>query len=449
MHLDPATGLVFLVTLTVVSGCTALALWRLHPHLHGLGILALGNLLTVPTFLSLMLRDVHGVTVHNTMAVACTATLAEGLSVFMGRPANPRFVLGATALTAVLWEAMLAVDPDALPLRVVAITALSLPIFGRCLWSMMRDGAWRHLDVAKAMIVGVLATHMLTLVVRMAIVLAHPDRQFARSDQMQGWFFLELTLVDTVLFFAVLMMVGSRLAHDLRQQSLALVTERHLKSELRQLLHMLGHELRTPLAIAGRTIDSVRTLLVPPPPEVERQLATLRATVDRVERLTETLLTAERTDMIPQRPEMLDLAQIVVEATAMLHDKWGGGRLRLELGDEEHRVLGDHDLLFTAVVNLLDNALKYAPADSPATVSLRRHQGESVLCVADHGIGFPSEQLPRVGQRFFRASNVGDIPGTGLGLYMVKTIAQRHGGRVELGNGDDGGAEVTLILPAA
>ncbi len=445
--LDPKTALIFLLSVSTINGLTALLLWKVHKGLNGLGILATSYLLTILTFATLIDRSVQGIVLHNVLAVAAEATMAEGALAFMGRRANYRLILGVSALTAVLWEIMLAVAPDNLKLRIVAITIISVLIFGRGVVLMrMRK---RRLDVAEIMVFGALSIHIVALITRMLVTVLHPDPNYGWSPEVMSWFFLELTLICVTLFFSILLMVGTRLARDLRQQGITLATERRMKSELRQFLHMLGHELRTPLSIMDRAIDTIGAMLTPPPAEVSRQLSTLRGTVERVERLTQNLLTAERADMAVAKPETLNVAEVVAEAVDMLTDKWGHGRLRTDMPAAPAQVIGDRELLFTAVINLLDNALKYSAPDTVATAALRLDQGEVVLRIRDRGIGFPRDQLAQVGQRFFRADNAREQPGTGLGLYMAKTIAQRHGGRLELANGSDGGAEVALILPQA
>ncbi|MCR6632717.1 MAG: HAMP domain-containing histidine kinase [Magnetospirillum sp.] len=444
---DPKTALIFLISTSAVSGFVALLLWKLHKGLRGLGILAASNLLLCVSFATVIDRSPAGITVHNMLIVAAQFTLAEGILVFMGRRPAWSLLAGLEVLTAALWAAMLWAAPADLPLRVAAITVLTVFIFGRLLALMLRRRG--DLGVPEWVIVTVLALHIVLLVARMAISLLHPDSQFVWSPALLGWAFLEMTLVTVLMFFAILLMVGGRLASDLQRQGAALATERRVKSELRQFLHMLGHELQTPLAVIARSAESVRTLLDPAPPEAERQLAAMRDTVKRVERLAENLLMAERAGMEQPRPEILDLAAVIAEAADLLGGKWGEGRLRATFPPAPIQVVGDRELLFTAVTNLLDNALKYSPPHSPVLALLETVGGEALLRVRDHGIGFPEEQLALLGQRFFRADNARAHAGTGLGLYMVKTIAQRHGGRVELVNAAGGGAEVTLSLPAA
>jgi two-component system, OmpR family, sensor histidine kinase MprB len=98
-----------------------------------------------------------------------------------------------------------------------------------------------------------------------------------------------------------------------------------------------------------------------------------------------------------------------------------------------------------AVSNLLDNAEKWAPTDTPIEISV--HEGE--VSVRDHGPGFSGEDLPRVFDRFYRARSSRGLPGSGLGLAIVRQVAESHGGTVTAENARDGGARLRLKLLAS
>lgn len=119
--------------------------------------------------------------------------------------------------------------------------------------------------------------------------------------------------------------------------------------------------------------------------------------------------------------------------------------------DEGLWVRGDREELVLALCNLVTNAVKHAPAGTEVTVTGRRHGDEAVLRVRDHGPGFPAEDTERLFEKYYRAASEREqgIPGSGLGLYIVATVARRHGGRVAARLPDDGGAEFELVLPAA
>ena len=113
-------------------------------------------------------------------------------------------------------------------------------------------------------------------------------------------------------------------------------------------------------------------------------------------------------------------------------------------------VLGDPDELHTAVSNLLDNAVKYSPDGVHIAVELESPEKLVVLRVRDQGVGIPQHELKRIFKRFYRATqrSVSQVKGTGLGLFIVRAIARKHGGRVFAeSEGAGKGTTVTLELP--
>jgi two-component system sensor histidine kinase MprB len=97
------------------------------------------------------------------------------------------------------------------------------------------------------------------------------------------------------------------------------------------------------------------------------------------------------------------------------------------------------------VTNLLDNAAKWSPPLGVVTVRLE----DGTLLVADQGHGIPDEDLPHVFDRFYRSKESRTMPGSGLGLSIVRQVAERHGGTVTAGDAEGGGAALRLTLPGA
>jgi len=116
-----------------------------------------------------------------------------------------------------------------------------------------------------------------------------------------------------------------------------------------------------------------------------------------------------------------------------------------ELDSEPLAVSGIPARLERAVNNLLDNAVKWNPPGSPIEVTVRAGQ----VTVRDHGPGFAPEDLPHVFDRFYRATRARGLPGAGLGLAIVRQVAEAHGGTVEASNAPGGGALLRLSLPRA
>ena len=108
---------------------------------------------------------------------------------------------------------------------------------------------------------------------------------------------------------------------------------------------------------------------------------------------------------------------------------------------------GDRDLLGAALQNLLANALKYSPEGSAIEVRGRVKDGWLHLEITDQGCGIPADQMAQLGGRYFRGRNTTSIPGLGLGLEMVRTVASLHGGRLELESVEGQGTTARLVLP--
>ena len=112
-------------------------------------------------------------------------------------------------------------------------------------------------------------------------------------------------------------------------------------------------------------------------------------------------------------------------------------------------MLGDEDLLVTALRNLLENAVAYSPERTRVVVSLKRSDGNAELSVADQGIGIPERDLERIFERFYRVDPARSraTGGTGLGLAIVKHVMLAHNGRVTVRSVEGTGSTFTLFIP--
>ena len=147
------------------------------------------------------------------------------------------------------------------------------------------------------------------------------------------------------------------------------------------------------------------------------------------------------------------MGQRTVDLDALARDTTSGYGLtaqRLELNTTGPcRVRGDRSQLATLLTNLIDNALKFTPANKPVRVTIRREAAEAVLEVLDQGPGIAPADRDAIFERYRRGSDAGDIPGAGLGLYLVREIVARHGGEVVLFSPPAGGAIFRVTLPLA
>jgi two-component system sensor histidine kinase MprB len=223
------------------------------------------------------------------------------------------------------------------------------------------------------------------------------------------------------------------------------------QEQQRRLVADAGHELRTPLTSMRTNLELLAAADrpgAPALPEGERAeiLTDVQAQVAELSTLVGDLVELAREDAPQVVHEPVDLPDVVSRALQ---------RARRRAGDVEFDALlqpwtlvGDATALERAVLNLLDNAAKWSPSGGRVRVQMRVLDSWSiVLEVADAGPGIAERDLPRVFDRFYRADGARTMPGSGLGLSIVRQVAVRHGGAVWAGRAPEGGALLALRLP--
>ncbi|WP_205409761.1 sensor histidine kinase [Pseudothauera hydrothermalis] len=205
-----------------------------------------------------------------------------------------------------------------------------------------------------------------------------------------------------------------------------------------------AHELRTPLAALKVHTQVAR--LCREDAAREHALRQLEHGVDRVSRLVEQLLRLARLDPLNTLPDpgAVSLHALVDHTLEALRQSTPAAAQRIThtLSPDTPAVAGDADLLQIALRNLLDNALRYSPAEAAIQVAVEDHGQAVDLVVADNGPGVPPDALARLGERFFRVT--GTVEGSGLGLAIVARIMALHGGRLALSNRPQGGLRAAL-----
>jgi signal transduction histidine kinase len=209
----------------------------------------------------------------------------------------------------------------------------------------------------------------------------------------------------------------------------------------------VSHELRTPLTAIQGQIDFLHRQ-PSDNPEVKESLERTAREVRRLIRMTNNLLLDAQLNTKPalvQQPVNLrELVEGVIKEIQVLTRK---RNLNLKEG-EDVLVSGDYDLLKQAVLNVVDNAVKFTPRDGHIQLTLEQEEGWVILEVSDSGRGIPQEHLPHVTERFYQVPNaVGTPRGAGLGLSIVKQVIERHSGQIKITSREGVGTKVKMYLP--
>jgi two-component system, sensor histidine kinase and response regulator len=221
-----------------------------------------------------------------------------------------------------------------------------------------------------------------------------------------------------------------------------------------EFISMASHELKTPLSsLKGMTQLLHRRLIRASSPEVAT-LVSMENSIRRIELLVDDLLSISfietgRLTLHCRRYNIGDLCQSLV-------DEFRAGSnpspvIQVDIADEDIEANVDVERISQVILNLLANARKYSPAQSPIHVSLKQLDDICVISVRDEGIGIPPEELPQIFQRFYRVPGsevqTGSSVGFGLGLYISQQIVERHGGKIHVESFPGSGSIFSVVLP--
>lgn len=240
----------------------------------------------------------------------------------------------------------------------------------------------------------------------------------------------------------------ARLTHSFNVMLGALAESRE---QQRRLVADAGHELRTPLTSLRTNLELLVEARKPNAPTLSQQDETelysdVRGQLDELTTLIGDLVELARQDTPHVVHEPVELVDVVERALDRARRRAAG--MRFEVALQPWTLLGDASALERAVLNLLDNAIKFSPTDGVIGVTVRPlGDGTAVIEVTDQGPGIAEEDLPRVFDRFYRSEEARTLPGSGLGLSIVMQAAQRHGGMAYAGRVPGGGALMAIRLP--
>jgi two-component system sensor histidine kinase SenX3 len=269
-----------------------------------------------------------------------------------------------------------------------------------------------------------------------------------------GWILLsirEVAILVLGVFFFGLIITGLVL------NTIFLVREIRRSEQHDAFLNAVTHELKTPIASIRLYLETLKSRDVPP--EKQREFYdVMLADSDRLLNTVEQVLSASKSGDTKKRydVEELDLGKLLEDSAAIVRTRYNlePGSIRISESSEEVSVVGDAEDLQTAFVNLMDNAVKYSPDEAKVSVRVKPSalRNKVDIIVRDNGIGIEPADLKRIFKRFYRVPQGGSkkVKGTGLGLFIVRSIIKKHGGSIRAeSKGEGRGSTFVIQLPRA
>lgn len=231
----------------------------------------------------------------------------------------------------------------------------------------------------------------------------------------------------------------------------ALDKQQELNAIKSRFVSTTSHELRTPLTAISSNAE-ILSYVLENNQEVDkmkllRNVQRIERNVDRLNQLiSNILLIGKLADgKVQFNPKMYDLEEIIKKS--ILPNLTSKEQPHLMLSGEKYDVKLDKKLFTQMMNNLIENAFKYSPDSALPEVHIHHHEQQVEVKVKDYGIGVPKEDLERLFETFYRASNVDNIQGTGLGLAIVKEYTELHGGAISVESNVNEGTIFSILLP--
>lgn len=250
----------------------------------------------------------------------------------------------------------------------------------------------------------------------------------------------------SLAIFASINLVMREILERLRRQSVEEARQQAF-AEHRRFLNRLDHELKNPITAMRAGLGSLSMALT-----TDQQRGLLRnveAETLRLSQLVTSLRRLAELESLPVEAHPIDTQAFFSEIQELERDLIAtrSRHFTVEPPAQWPQLIGDQDLLLLALHNLLDNALKYTRPGDRIVLRGRIDDDELVIEVEDTGIGIDPAEVPMVWEELYRSRHVRDIPGSGIGLALVKAIIERHGGEASLTSQPGVGTTVTVRLP--
>lgn len=392
---------------------------------------------------------------------------ADGLARFLGQKRVLWIGVACLVAQGLSWSAAVIYIPEDLAFRIHASTAFTTVMMALMIRTLAVDRSQPRF--LRWITIALLAEYVGASLLQSALVYLYPAT-VANSrvlSDINAWYFFQGHMFIVGFFICLVFMVGMRLSMDLRDRNTALGREvsirRRLEQELsaslegektarkeqRQLMRMVSHEFRTPLAAIRYASDMLSVMLPNPEEAVSRRIRGIDEAVSRMTMLIDRFLSGERQEEGVLKIETVDIPDLVRNIQQHFDHAGLGSRLSFTGVARPPGFRADVEMLKTVIVNLIDNALKYSGETDPVGIDIAVRDDLLVIEVTDQGIGIPEEEIDRIGLRFYRASNTSGTGGSGLGIHTCKQLVGYHAGSLELRRRKGGGTLARVHLPGA
>lgn len=269
-----------------------------------------------------------------------------------------------------------------------------------------------------------------------------------------GWILLNLTevvlMVLGIIFFALIIT-------GLILNTIFLVREIRRSEQHDAFLNSVTHELKTPIASIRLYLETLKSRDV----SEEKRQEFYTIMLEDSDRLLSTVEQVLQAGRIKERGQQfniseIDIVEVISSAITIVRSRYHLDNEVIRFADPstEINILGDAEELLSAFVNLLDNAVKYSGDDPKISVRIKPagFNKRIAVIIRDNGIGIPPSDLKRIFKRFYRVPGAAskERKGTGLGLFIVRSIVEKHGGKIEAeSRGEGQGSKFIIQLPIA
>ncbi len=262
--------------------------------------------------------------------------------------------------------------------------------------------------------------------------------------------YLTFTVADVqyVFTFAALLIVGlviSTLASKAREQAIRRETEK-LQTAL---LNSISHDLRTPLVSIKGALSGLLQESSLDEATRKEMLETAHEDSDRLNRIVGNLLDMARleADAMKISSSLCEVRDVIGSSLAELKDRLEDRKVTVNIQEQLPYIPMDFRLMMKVLINLIDNAVKYAPFGLPIDIEAKEIDGQIEMKVMDRGLGIPVADLDHVFNKFYRVKRPQNIEGSGLGLSICKGIIEAHKGKIWAENRPGGGTIIAIFLP--